>query len=282
MRTLALALLAVAMTAPSLVTPVTGPSNFHRRGIPFDSSAMGRTGVWGPPPEAYTPPPTVFMYNAASPRTTVLTGADIYRLSCQGCHRAHGEGTPPEIPTVVGPVQSSNATFMENLMKERGRPVPPSFARELAAGSKTDLLTRLKNGGQKMPPFGYLSDAEVGALLSYLDVVAAVPGSGKVASVTEPPGRAGELLVKGTCHICHDATGSWPAPQEMMDGAIPPIEGFTSQKTLPDFIWKVRRGAPVVMGSLRLSWRGRMPVFNYLSDDEVTSAYLYLIHTPPR
>jgi hypothetical protein len=37
-----------------------------------------------------------------------------------------------------------------------------------------------------------------------------------------------------------------------------------------------------VMGLLRLPYRGRMPVFDYLSDDEVASGYRYLIHDPPQ
>jgi len=171
---------------------------------------------------------------------------------------------------------------MERRMRERGRPISAAFARELASGSAKDLLARLKNGGQKMPSFNYLSDSEVRALLGYLDVLAGVPGGGKSATVIEPAARVGELLVKSTCHICHDATGSWPDPEELLQGSIPPIAGFTAKKTMPEFIWKVRHGAPVVMGSLQLTYRGRMPLFDYLSDDEVASAYIYLVHYPPQ
>ncbi len=167
-------------------------------------------------------------------------------------------------------------------MKERGRPISAAFARELASGSSKDLLDRLKNGGQKMPSFGYLTDGEIRVLIGYLDVLAGVPGSGKTATVTEPAARVGELLMKGTCHICHDAAGTWPDPEEFLEGSIPPIAGFTAKKTVPEFIWKVRHGAPVVMGSLQLQYRGRMPVFDYLSDDEVASAYLYLMNHPPQ
>jgi Cytochrome c. len=260
--------------------PVEGPSNFHRLGLAFESSSMGRTGVWGPTPESYEAPPADFVLPAGRKGALVLTGADLYRLDCQPCHRAGGEGAPPEIPTIVGPVQATSATLMERRMKERGRPISAAFARELASGSEKDLLARLKNGGQKMPSFGHLTDNEVRALLGYLDVLAGVPGSGKTITVTEPAARVGELLVKGTCHICHDATGTWPDPEELLQGSIPPIAGFTAKRSMPEVIWKVRRGAPVVMGSLRLPYRGRMPVFDYLSVDEVASVYLYLIHYP--
>ena len=166
-------------------------------------------------------------------------------------------------------------------MRERGRPISAAFARQLASGSKKDLLDRLIKGGQKMPSFAYLTDKEVEALISYLDFLAGVPGIGKGRTVTEPAARVGELLVKGTCHICHDATGRWPDPQELWEGSVPPIAGFTTEKTMGEFVRKVRHGAPVVMGSLQLAYRGRMPVFDYLRDDEVVSAYLYLIIYPP-
>lgn len=242
---------------------------------------MGRTGIWGPTPEEYAGPTEGFLILQSAP-TVVLTGADIYRLSCRGCHKADGNGTPPEIPTIAGPVQATSAKLMQQRMAERGRAIEPAFARELAAGSKKDLLDRIHNGGKKMPSFGYLTPAEVNALIGYLEVLAAVPPSGKAGPVTEPSMRPGELLVKGTCHICHDAAGFWPAPQQLLDGAIPPIAGFTSKKTLPDFIGKIRHGAPIAMGELGIAYRGRMPVFDYVTDEEAAQSYLYLLHFPPQ
>ncbi len=266
-----------------ILTPVEGPSNLDRLGLTIQTSAMGRTGEWGPPPQSpYVMPPTDIGYFERMPGPVTLTGADLYRLNCQPCHQADGSGVPPEINAIIGPVQATSATLMERRMREMGRPISAAFARELATGSMKDLRDRLKNGGQKMPSFGYLTPAEVNALISYLDLLAGAPGTEKQATVTEPVMRVGELLVKGTCHICHDAAGRWPDPEQLLQGSIPPIGGFTSQKSMSQVIGKVRHGAPVVMGSLRLAYRGRMPVFNYLSDDEVSAAYLYLLHYQPR
>ena len=39
---------------------------------------------------------------------------------------------------------------------------------------------------------------------------------------------------------------------------------------------------PVVMGIAQVSYRGRMPVFDYLTDEEVEGAYLYLLAYPPQ
>ncbi len=74
-----------------------------------------------------------------------------------------------------------------------------------------------------MPSFSYLTDNEINALIGYLDVLADVPEAGKTATVTEPATRIGELLVKGTCHICHDATGTWPDPEALLQGSIPDL-----------------------------------------------------------
>ena len=264
----------------ALVTRVEGPSNFHRLGFPIEMSTMGRTGLLGPPPGSHEVPPN--QYSETITRPVTLTGADLFRLGCQSCHKADGSGAPPEINALIGPVQATSATLMERRMRERGRPISAAFARQLASGSKKDLMDRLTKGGQKMPSFAYLTDKEIDALISYLEFLAGVPGTGKPKTVTEPVTRVGELLVKGTCHICHDATGRWPGPQELWEGSVPPIAGFTTEKTMPEFVRKVRHGASVVMGSLQLPCRGRMPVFDYLNDDEVVSAYLYLIVYPPQ
>jgi hypothetical protein len=55
-----------------------------------------------------------------------------------------------------------------------------------------------------------------------------------------------------------------------------------ADKPVVDFVDKVRRGAAVVMGDVPFHYRGRMPVFSYLRDEEVAAAYLYLSTYPPR
>ncbi len=272
----------ISLPEPLLVSKVEGPSNFHRLGLAIESSDMGRTGVWGPSPNAGFPPAIPMYSSEGITGAVTLQGADLYRLNCQPCHKADGKGAPPEINAIIGPVQATSAALMEQRMKEKGRPISGAFARELAAGSTKDLLDRLKNGGQKMPSFGYLTNREIASLVSYLNALAGIPGTAKQSTVTEPVTRVGELLVKGTCHICHDATGRWPDPEELLQGAIPPIGGFTTEKSIREVIEKARHGAPVVMGVLNLPYRGRMPVFDYLSDDEVASAYVYLMIYPPQ
>jgi hypothetical protein len=66
-----------------------------------------------------------------------------------------------------------------------------------------------------------------------------------------------------------------------MQGVIPPLSTLTTRVTVQEFERKVRHGAPIMMGTPVLPYRGRMPVFDYLSESEVADAYLYLKLFPP-
>ena len=59
----------------------------------------------------------------------------------------------------------------------------------------------------------------------------------------------GEFIVKSTCHSCHSAVGPDPGPQELLDGAIPPLSTLTTRKSQPEFIHKVTQGTSVLMGT---------------------------------
>jgi mono/diheme cytochrome c family protein len=122
------------------------------------------------------------------------------------------------------------------------------MASKLAQQSKAALSDRLHKGGENMPAFPQLNEAEIQALLAYLNHLAEVPGSGSDRSaVKESHVRVGELIVKSTCHTCHGAIGPNPGPQELMNGAIPPLSTLTARKNQSEFVRKVRQGAPVLM-----------------------------------
>jgi mono/diheme cytochrome c family protein len=167
-------------------------------------------------------------------------------------------------------------------MKRAGADMNYAEAANLAQQSKKALLERLHNGGESMPSFSHLSAAEVNSLLVYLNHLAQIPGvSEDRAVVTESRERLGELIVKSTCHTCHSAVGTNPGPQELLAGAIPPLSTLTSRRTQPEFIRKVTHGYPVLMGVPAILYRGRMPVFFYLSTEEAADVYLYLTLYPP-
>jgi len=261
------------------VTPVEGPSTLHHLGRTIETSSMGWDGQWGPPPTALPSPPG----RAEHPdEPFVLSGADLYRISCRACHKPDGSGGPPEINSIVGPVQSASVQWMTERMKERGR-TDPKFIRELTGATEADLRQRLKVGGHDMPSFAHLSDQEIGVLRPYLDVLAGLSGAERQQrQITEPAPRIGELIVKGTCHICHDAAGPDTQPATVLNGVIPSLASIPRQKTAGQFAQKVRQGAPIPVRSGGVVSRGRMPVFAYLTEAEVAAAYSYLIGYPPR
>ena len=134
-----------------------------------------------------------------------------------------------------------------------------------------------------MPSFAHLSDEEYAVLRAYLDEIAGVPAVKRPPPhITEPAVRIGELIVKGTCHICHDATGPDRGPTTVLSGVIPSLASIARTKTLGQFVEKVREGTPVPLGAGGVSSRGRMPVFNYLREAETSAAYTYLITYPPK
>jgi cytochrome c5 len=216
-------------------------------------------------------------------RPFVMDGADLYRVSCRACHKADGSGAPPEINSLIGPVRSASVEWQTQRMKELGRPVDAAMTRQVAAETEADLRKRLKVGGHSMPAFGHLSDDEIVVLRVYLDKLAGLPGGeNRQRYLTVPVARVGELIAKGTCHICHDASGGAPSVQTtVLSGIIPSLASIPHQKTIYDFVQKVTKGMPIPLSASGVSSRGRMPVFTYFTEREAGAAYLYLIMYPP-
>lgn len=272
-------------TKDNVVIAVSGESWLTHLGRPFNETSMGKTGRLGPREPVQIEDSSRWntgLWSMSARQSVVLHGSDIYRVNCQACHGESGLGAPPEINSVINPVRSTSVQLVIERMKQVGMDISSSSAVEMAQQSRKALLQRLHNGGQNMPPFAHLDEPEIRSLIGYLNQLAGVPGAGgQHAVVTESRVRAGEHVVKSTCHVCHDATGSNPTPQQLMEGAIPPLSTLTTRTTLSQFVRKVTVGTPIIMGTPPEPLRGRMPVFSYLSEDEAADAYLYLTLYPP-
>ena len=132
-----------------------------------------------------------------------------------------------------------------------------------------------------MPPRDYLQDEDMRMLFAYLTHLAGVPDEERQSTREISWARRGELVVKGTCHICHDAVGPRPSETALLQGAVPSLESLMKTKSISDFVHKARNGEVVTYAEPSLRHRGRMPVFSYLRDDEIASAYVYLATYPP-
>jgi mono/diheme cytochrome c family protein len=266
-------------------TPVAGESWLKHLHRTFEETSMGKTGRLGPPraiggekTSDWQKPLPAHSTN----QTVTLHGSDLYRLNCWGCHGEFGLGAPPEINSVINPTRAMSTQVILERMKNLGMDMSWADAAVLANQSKAALLERLHKGGTDMPPFPHLSEPEVRAIVAYLKQLAGVPGAEREqAAVEESRVRVGEQIVKSTCHICHNATGENPNPQQIFNGAIPPLSTLTARTSWSEFERKIRSGAPIVMGTPPSPFRGRMPVFYYLGEDEVADAYLYLRLYPP-
>jgi mono/diheme cytochrome c family protein len=170
--------------------------------------------------------------------------------------------------------------MIKRRMKARGTEITDEMASQLAAEAGKGLRDRLQNGGKSMPAFSHLRGDEVDILLAYLDQLARVPASGRAPGlVTESAARVGEHMVKGTCHICHDATGPGGGHMAMMRGIIPSLASLPEQQSLSSMTHQVQNGSS---GMMMMMGGPQMPAFPYFTDEEVAAAYFYLEGYLPR
>ena len=269
-------------TREPVVTPVAGPSWLTRLGLTYRDSSLGRgSATYGPPPAQ--PPSESHEVRLPIGDPVVLSGADLYRLNCQACHGVGGTGIPPEIKSVLGLVQGSSLELVRENLRQKGTPASRSAAQAQAAQAKTDLFRRIQKGGDRMPPLAHLKDDDIAVLYAYLTQLAGSPDARAQLRRTVTWARLGEHVVKGTCHICHDAVGPRPSAEALLlQGTIPPFTTLLEDKAVAGFVTKVRNGAPVMTRDPVFHYRGRMPVLAYLREVEVAAAYMFLADYPPQ
>lgn len=185
-------------------------------------------------------------------RTFVLAGADLYRLNCQSCHGPEGKGAPPEISSVIAPVQATSPVFVKKRMEARGTPIGDEFANQLAAQAEAALRYQLENGSERMPPFGNLRKDEIEALIGYLQKLAGVASAeNSNLLVRESAARVGEHVAKRTCQICHA------------------LAGLTATHPLSSVQRQVRQGSPPMTRMMTLIGGDAMPAFPYFTEEEI-------------
>jgi mono/diheme cytochrome c family protein len=216
------------------------------------------------------------------PAEVALTGADLYRLNCQACHGLEGKGAGAEIKSAVDPVRGVPLDVLRAQLKAQHQPASEAEARAKPEHVRAEILRRMHKGGQRMPSREHLTAVEMDRLFAYLGVLAGSPQAGPAKRETVNWARVGQHVVKGTCHICHDAVGPRPSAEQMGQGKIPSFQSLLASQAVAEFVIKARTGAPVDLTGLSVLHRGRMPVFYYLRDEEIAAAYVYLATYPPQ
>lgn len=266
---LAVAFGSVAFAASPDATPATGPSWLDKLGRNFDKSALGRVGALGPneqDPELAAPAPKdgTWLRKGFEAR-----GADLFRFTCRSCHGAGGRGMAPEILPLVNLVKATSAEWQ----KQQG-----AGAVDRAKLAEKLLQHQITAGGRSMPGFDFLASEESEALLGYLEHLAAIEDPKHVDRTLQVPvDRVGELIVKGTCQTCHEAspaTGKRPT-----ESTIPPLSGMTASHSAKAFVAGSRHRS---QSGGQAGLKGKGPEVLYLRDHELEAAYFYLTAYPPR
>ncbi len=124
-----------------------------------------------------------------------ISGAELYRLNCAGCHGVDLKGNPPAFPAL---------TDIKSKM------------------SKAEIVAQVRNGKGAMPPMTHLSDEEVAAIVSFLYG----EDTGNTIAVPMDAVAKGEMLFKSNCAGCHRAVSTDPQPQNAntkMCGMMEPV-----------------------------------------------------------
>src|SRR5580704_1733010 len=106
------------------VTAVEGESWIRHLHRPFNDAAMGKTWALGPAAPLPGDASSSWQMDLSpgyDAQVITLHGSDLYRLNCRGCHGELGHGAPPEIGSIIGPVQATSVAVTMDRMKKAGR-----------------------------------------------------------------------------------------------------------------------------------------------------------------
>lgn len=114
-------------------------------------------------------------------------GEELYNQSCVFCHQADAIGKPGTAPSLT------NKEFLSI--------APVDFLHDTIAGGRP---------GTGMPPFGYLGDEKIDAIIAYLRSHATLPS--RIKEVDEQPHtegdpRLGKIWFEQICSTCHGPKG---------------------------------------------------------------------------
>jgi mono/diheme cytochrome c family protein len=201
-----------------------------------------------------------------------VSGADLYRWNCQACHGPDGQGATPEINSVLGPVQGTSPVMTRKRLEARGLDVDDDMIQQVTELAEASLRDRFQHGGKNMPSFEYLRADEVEALFGYLEKLASVPPTKRDGLlVPESAARVGEHIVRGTCHVCHDATGPGSGHTAMAQGTIPSLASIPRDHSLSGVVHQVQYGS---CGTMRMTGGEMMPAYPYFTEEEIAAVYL--------
>lgn len=176
---------------------------------------------------------SILAFQSFTPADTI-TGEDIYRLNCAGCHGINKIGQTNMYPSLIN--------VKEKLTKEQ-------------------IFKQIENGKGLMPAFAHLSLNEKEALVAYLSDEKMEPIEGVASNI-------GEGIFKSNCTSCHKAFANDPKPPDARMMEPPPLAGITHRISKEYFFRVVENGRCYMPSFNYFSMEEREELYTYLNSFE--------------
>jgi mono/diheme cytochrome c family protein len=170
-------------------------------------------------------------------KDTVITGQELYRMNCAGCHGIKKEGKLPTFPSLV--------TVKQTLSKEQ-------------------IRNQIKYGKGLMPPLAHLSDTKINAITAYLFN----EPQQQIAIKKMTPVELGRNLVTSNCISCHRLSVSDPLPVN--------AKTMCSMMKPAPFSITTRRFTEIEFYNILQMGSCYMPSFDFLTSADIDAVWAYL------
>ena len=206
------------------VAPVVGPSWLTRRGVAYDRTNLG-----------------VATRDALTRAPTDRTAAAATRDAAHACPRRRS-ALSTQLPGVSPRGETARPIrTLRSAANSRRCFVGGDQATTTTNVARTNLPDLIRHGTVLMPAREHLKDDDLDMLFDYLTQAADPIETARRARRVGSWARLGEHVVKGTCHICHDAVGPRTSPASVQKGEIPSLEALLAMR-FPSPISSARRG----------------------------------------
>ena len=173
---------------------------------------------------------SIAAFNSYTP-VDKITGEDIYRLNCAGCHGVGRKGMTNLYPSLIN-------------INERM--------------SEDQIFKQIENGKGLMPPFAHLSQNEKEALVTFLYNEIVEPIEGTLSNI-------GEGIFKSNCTSCHRAFANDPKPPNARMMEPPPLAGITRKISKEYFLRTVENGKCYMPSFNHFSTEEKEELYSYLN-----------------
>jgi mono/diheme cytochrome c family protein len=163
-----------------------------------------------------------------------ITGEDIYRLNCSGCHGVDRKGQGDLYPSLININERMN---------------------------EDQIFNQIENGKGIMPPFAHLSQNEKEAVVAFLYNKEIAPLEGTLSNM-------GEGIFKSNCTSCHRLFADDPKPPKARMMEPPPLAGITHKISKRYFLRTVENGKCYMPSFNHFSMEEKEELFSYLDSFE--------------